>query len=117
MPLAHVHTNQPIDRGQAESSLLPALSKALAACFSKPERWVMTALTPSIAMSFGGEPGPTAYVEVKNIGTMGAAQAQEVSATICGIVSRELGVPGERIYVELTDAVGHLWGHEGETVG
>jgi phenylpyruvate tautomerase PptA (4-oxalocrotonate tautomerase family) len=117
MPLAHVYTNQSITQADAQARLLPALSRALATSFGKPERWVMTALTHCEAMSFAGAPGPAAYVEVKNIGTMGADKAKEVSAALCAILSAELGVPGGRIYVELTDAVGHLWGHDGDTFG
>ena len=117
MPLAHVYTNQAITQADAEAGLLPALSRALSTSFGKPERWVMTALTHCEAMGFAGAPGPTAYVEVKNIGTMGADTAKELSATLSAILSAELGVPGERIYVEFTDAVGHLWGHDGDTFG
>src|SRR5438270_5052408 len=108
MPLCQVLTNvaPPVSAGP---SLLGDLSRLLAARFGKPERWVMTSLQPGLAMTFGGTDAPTAFVAVKNIGTMKPDETEELSRAICGLVGKALGVSPERIYIEFVDAVDHLW--------
>jgi len=77
--------------------LLDELSRLLAARFGKPERWVMTALQPGLTMTFGGSDAPTAFVTVKNIGTMKPDETLVLSEAICGLVEKALGVSSERI--------------------
>jgi hypothetical protein len=42
---------------------------------------------------------------------------ETLSKEICGRVSRALGVPTDRIYIDFADAVGAMWGWNGETFG
>jgi hypothetical protein len=113
MPLCQVLTNVPAL--PAGAALLGDLSRLLATHFGKPERWVMTSLQPGLAMTFGGTDAPTAFVAVKNIGTMKAEETEALSGAICGLVGKALGVSTERIYIEFVDAVDHLWGWNGGT--
>jgi phenylpyruvate tautomerase len=115
MPLCQVLTNVQPPTPATGEALLGDLSRLLAARFGKPERWVMTALQPGLAMTFGGTDGPTAFVTVKNIGTMKPDETLALSEAICRLVETALGVSPKRIYVEFTDAVGHLWGWNGGT--
>ena len=67
-------------------------------------------------MTFGGTDAPTAFVAVKNIGTMKAEpRRRRCRSAICGLVEKALGVSSERIYIEFVDAVDHLWGWNGGT--
>jgi hypothetical protein len=115
MPLCHVLANVPPPPPATGKALLGDLSRLLAARFRKPERWVMTALQPGLAMTFGGTDAPTAFVTVRNIGTMEPGDTLALSEGICSLVGRSLGVSSERIYIEFGDAVGHLWGWNGGT--
>ena len=66
-------------------------------------------------MTFGGTDAPTAFVAVKNVGTMKAEETESLSAAICGLVEAALGVSSERVYIEFVDAIDHLWGWNGGT--
>jgi len=115
MPLARIVTNVPLPDAEPRARLLGDVSRALARLFSKPERWAMTCLEPTAHMSFGGSVEPAAYVEVKNVGTLSEAHAKEVSAALTALVSAALGVPAERVYLEMAEAEGRLWGWNGGT--
>ena len=117
MPLVQVFTSAPAPAAEAQKSLLSDLSRLLAQRFGKPERWVMTCLVPDLAMTFGGAPAPAAFVAVKNVGKMTSDDTTGLSAALCDRLSSGLGVARDRIYVEFTDAVGYLWGWNGETFG
>jgi phenylpyruvate tautomerase len=114
MPVVHVHTNVPVPEASA-TPLLRELSALAAAHFGKPEQWVMTRLAPPAPMTFAGSDAPAAYVEVKNIGRSTPGSAKRLSSAICEAVERGAGVPRDRIYVDMEDAKGWLWGWNGET--
>src|SRR4051812_40982668 len=103
MPLCQVMTNAPPPLPSAGASLLGELSRLLSARFGKPERWVMTTLLPGLTMTFGGTDAPTAFVAVKNIGTMTADETEALSSDICGLVEKALAVSSDRIYIEFVD--------------
>jgi len=116
MPLIQVFTSAAPDAG-ASDKLLRELSGALAAHFEKPEQWVMTCIVPGLAMTFGGSSGPTCFAAVKNIGKLTPAKTAKLSADLSARLAEGLGVPQDRIYLEFTEAVGHLWGFDGGTFG
>lgn len=116
MPLIKVHTSAPApDRPQLDT-LLKALSQDLAQALGKPESYVMTAFVGDLAMTFAGSSDqPVCFVEIKSIGKMSAAQTKAMSQTFCQTLEQQLGVPGDRIYIEFADAERHLWGWDGGT--
>jgi len=116
MPLIQVFTSAapPGDGGKA---LLGDLSRLAAQRFGKPERWVMTCLVPGLAMTFGGDPAPAAFVAVKNIGKMTPDDTAALSRDICARLGKGIGVPAERVYIDFADAVDYLWGWNSETFG
>lgn len=114
MPLVKITTSEN-PPAETVKSLLRVLSKLLASELGKPEQWVMTCFDAPAQMTFAGSEAPAAYIEVKNIGKMSAEQARRISAGVTRETSEALGVPANRTYVELTDAVGHLWGWDGDT--
>jgi len=116
MPLIQVFTSAAAPADGAKD-LLAELSKLAAARFGKPERWVMTCLVPGLAMTFAGDRAPAAFVAVKNVGKMTGDDTEALSKEICGRVSRALDVPTDRIYIDFADAVGAMWGWNGETFG
>jgi phenylpyruvate tautomerase PptA (4-oxalocrotonate tautomerase family) len=116
MPLIQVFTSAGAPADGARE-LLADLSKLAAARFGKPERWVMTCLVPGLPMTFAGDRAPAAFVAVKNIGSMTGEDTEALSAAICERLSRALGVASDRIYIDFADAVGAMWGWNGETFG
>jgi phenylpyruvate tautomerase len=115
VPLVQVFTNVPAPAQAEERAFLGELSRLLAVRFDKPERWVMTCLVPGLAMTFGGTTAPTAYVAVKNIGTMKPDDTARLSSELAERLQKALGVPPERVYIQFTDAVDYLWGWNGGT--
>ena len=116
MPLVQVFTSAAAPADGAKE-LLADLSKLAAASFGKPERWVMTCFVPGLQMTFGGDRAPAAFVTVKNVGKMSGDLTEKLSREICERVSKALGVPFDRIYIDFADAVGAMWGWNGETFG
>jgi phenylpyruvate tautomerase PptA (4-oxalocrotonate tautomerase family) len=116
MPLVQVFTSAAAPADGAKD-LLAGLSKLAAARFGKPERWVMTCLVPGLAMTFAGDHAPSAFVAVKNVGKMSDADTAALSREICERVSKALGVPFDRIYIDFFDAIGAMWGWNGDTFG
>jgi phenylpyruvate tautomerase len=115
MPLIHVTTSRALSDPSRTQALLEALSGRLAEHLKKPEAYVMTCLTPGALMTFGGSAEPACYVEIKNIGTFTPALTVAMSRDLCTLLSLELSVDKNRIYIEFTNAEPHLWGFDGET--
>lgn len=117
MPLIKVQTSTASpDRSQVEA-MLKTLSASLAKHLGKPESYVMTAFEADIPMTFGGTTDPTCYIEIKSVGTMGAAKTKAMSQDFCQQVNQTLEVPENRIYIEFADAEGFMWGWNNRTFG
>ena len=116
MPLCKIVTSANVPE-KVRVSLLSELSRFVADALRKPESYVMTSLVTDAAMTFAGTTEPACFVELKSIGTFTPEQTASLSAALCARVEKSLGVPSSRTYIEFTNSVGHLWGHDGETFG
>jgi phenylpyruvate tautomerase PptA (4-oxalocrotonate tautomerase family) len=115
MPLIKVQTSvTSLDRPQVEA-LLKTLSASLAKHLGKPESYVMTAFEPGVAMTFAGTTDPVCYIEIKSVGSMTPTQTRAMSQEFCNQAQQILGVPGNRTYIEFSDARGAMWGWNGST--
>ena len=66
----------------------------------KPESYLMINLSDWQDLYFGGrklEKG--AYVEVKVLGSVDAQKSEAMTARVCEILKKELGIPGNAVYV------------------
>jgi phenylpyruvate tautomerase PptA (4-oxalocrotonate tautomerase family) len=115
MPYLTLSTNAEISE-ETKISFLKAASKAVAAGTGKPEQYVMVKLGGGEPMLFAGTDAPTAFLELKSIG-FPAHGVQGLAASLCELVAKQLGVPGERTYVVFTDMKAVMWGHDGEMFG
>lgn len=113
MPYLSIATNQP-SSGAHREELLRKASALVAAELGKPERYVMVEWRHSPEMLFGGDDAPLAYLELKSIG-LPADATGGLSAQLCALVTDQLGVPADRIYIEFADAPRHMWGWNGST--
>src|SRR4051794_24983742 len=117
MPLINVFTSAELPPAEKADALLKDLSSLLAKRFGKPERYVMTSLVPRPRMTFAGSGAPACYVEIKNVGEISPELSRTLSADVCGRLNAALGVALDRIYIEMADVPGHLWGWNGDTFG
>ena len=111
MPYLKIHTNQDI---KETSGLLKKASQLVARELGKPESYVMVEAQGGRDMLFAGSDAPLAYLELKSIGLPSSATGA-LSAALCELISTELGVAAERVYIEFADAPRHLWGWNGAT--
>ncbi len=117
MPLIKVQTSASSPAKTDVEAMLKELSASLSKHLGKPESYVMTAFEPDVAMTFAGTTDPVCYVEIKSVGTMGAAKTKAMSQDFCDRIGQKLGIPTNRIYIEFADADGAMWGWNGSTFG
>ena len=113
MPLIQVHLNTTAPAELTEFH--NQLSEVVAQGMGKPEDYVMTRVSANESLCFARSKEPAAYVEVKNIGNMEAAQTASLSHEICQAIQQATEVTPERIYIEFSNAERHLWGWNGKT--
>ena len=113
MPLLQIQTNQSLDDNQ-QASLLKKSSAEVARLLGKPEQYVMVNIQHNPAMLFGGSNEPLAYLELKSIG-LPESKTTELSAALADLLSEELGLSANRIYIEFADAPRSMWGWNGGT--
>lgn len=113
MPLLAINTNQQIDKDRQHG--LTAKASALASTLlGKPERYVMVVLNADLPMAFAGTTDACAYVELKSLG-LPEDQTANLSKGICDLISSELGIAPDRIYIEFAGPPRHLWGWNSAT--
>ncbi len=113
MPYLLIRTSKPLTE-EEKHSLLNKGSALVAQTLGKPERYVMTSIESEIAMRFAASDDPCAYLELKSIGLPGD-KTSALSQSLCQLITEELAIPGERIYIEFVDAPRHMWGWNGAT--
>lgn len=105
MPYLNIVTNQTV---QDEASLLQATSKAVSKASGKPENYVMVAIEAKANMLMGGSDAPAAFLDYRALGLPSDRTA--FSDALCSLITQELGIAGDRIYISMTDSERHNWG-------
>jgi len=113
MPYLTIQTNHPVPE-QARRQLLSKASALISKQLGKSENYVMVSLEPAMAMLFAGSDAPLAYLELKSIG-LPEQQVPALSEALCSLLEQEIDIPKERIYIEFSNVVRHLWGWNGST--
>ena len=113
MPYLMVQTNKEIEKGAGKSFITKA-SATVSKQLGKPEIYVMVSLQPPAPMIFSGSSEPAAYLELKSIG-LPASATTGLSAALCDLVSEELSIGKDRIYIEFANAERNMWGWNGAT--
>jgi len=111
MPYLHIHTNVSIED---QTALLRQCSAVTASALAKPESYVMVELSDQQPMLFAGTDAPLAFVELKSLG-LSTAQTATISATLCNLLQRELGIETGRIYIEFAAPERAMFGWNGGT--
>ena len=113
MPLIRMETSEKIPE-EKKSELIGALSKIAAEAMGKPEAYVMAVLSEA-SMSMAGKPGPAAFLDIRSIGSINNQVNNKISKEVAALLTKSLGIPGERIYISFTDVKGANWGWNGGT--
>lgn len=110
MPYLNIVTNQTIDD---ESALLKAASQTVAKAAGKPESYVMVAVEAKASMLMGGSDAPTAILDYRALGL--PADRTAFSDALCTLITEQLGIAGDRIYISMTDSERQNWGWNHDT--
>ena len=114
MPYLKIQTNLPHLK-QTGRGLLKEASALVARELEKPEAYVMVALEDNTPMVFAGSDDPAAFLELRAIG-LPMKSTRQLSKVLCELVSKHLGVPSGRIFVNFADVPPSQWGWKGDTL-
>ena len=116
MPLIRLETTEKL-QGDRKASLCASLSALCAEIIGKPEEYQMAIVLDGLTILRSGRPGPAAFVEIRSIGGLTHKVNQSLSEKVCHLLQRELDIPGDRVYLNMTEIPGDRWGHDGTTFG
>lgn len=116
MPLLHLHTTCSLEP-EAGESLAAELSARVARHIGKPESYVMVLVAGGTAAVMGGTTGPAAWADVRSIGGLTPDVNRALTESVCGLLKERLDIPGERVYITLSDVPRTQWGWDGRTFG
>ncbi|KAG5495147.1 hypothetical protein JKF63_02201 [Porcisia hertigi] len=98
MPFLHTIVSTPLDDDK-RSKLSSVYRTVCREELGKPEDFVMTAFSDGVSIEFQGSTKPAAYVRVEILGTYAAAQPKRMTPRITEAITKECGIPADRIYV------------------
>jgi len=113
MPHFRLETNVP--KSKVTSRLLKNLSKAVANTLGKPESYVVVTIIPDQLMTWGGNDKPCGTATLMSIGCLGVEQNKKHAAILYPILEKELGIPGDRLYITFCDEKSSNVGYTGTT--
>ena len=115
MPLLALQTSALLSNQQRHDLLAP-LSKIVAECIGKPERYVMVTVGEA-AMLMGGAEDSAAYADIRSIGGLNREVNRKLSERICTLLQEQLAIPPDRVYLGFTSVSAENWGWNGGTFG
>lgn len=110
MPYINTKTNIEIP-GDKEENIKSRLGEA-AAIIGKSEAYLMVNMEDCCRLYFGGNgTDPAAFVEIRLFGKASKAAYNKMTKAVCDILNEELGIAGNRIYVQYEEVPN--WGFNG----
>ena len=110
MPFINVKTNVSTTH-EAEINIKSALGQAITAIPGKSEGWLMVSIEPDYRLWFKGTNEPAAMVQVSLYGGASHNAKTTLTSHITGILTDELGISSDRVYVMYTET--ESWGWNG----
>ncbi len=98
MPFINTKVNFPLS--QEKKDVLKAEFGKAVSVIGKPEAYLMLGFEDSCDLYFAGkklEKG--AFVSVQVFGSVNSASSSEMTGRICSVLEKELGIPGDCVYV------------------
>ena len=113
MPLLMIKTSVSLSEEKKEA-FLKAATKVLVD-LGKKESHAMV-LLEKVDASMGGEIGPTALAEFRSMVFPSHEQNNMMSEKLCRLFEEMLGVPGDRVFVNIVQVPQSCWGWKGGIV-
>ena len=110
MPCIQTKVNVSITDKQ-EKSMKRRMGEAISIIPGKSESWLMLDFEDNCHLYFKGTEQPSAFIEVKIYGKSSAQVYDKLTSKLTEIVSSELNIPAERIYVKYEEV--DFWGYNG----
>ena len=110
MPFINVKTNVAVP-DEIAIDIKSALGLAITAIPGKSEGWLMVGIEPEYMLWFKGTNEPAAMVEVSIYGGASHNAKTTLTSHITGILTNNLGISSDRIYVKYTET--ENWGWNG----
>ncbi len=111
MPFIETLTSVAIP-AEKEKILKEKFGKAIEALPGKSERWLMLHFEDKARMAFAGDGNtPAAMLKVDVYGEGDYASFDKLTGLLTDIVSEELGIPKNRVYVRFSETP--YWGYNG----
>ena len=107
MPFVNVNTNTKITKAQ-EIAVKSEMRKAIEN-LGKTENWLMVGFNPEMPLYFQGSDAPAAFVDISVFGKSSDAQCEQMTAAVCDIVEKELGISASRTYVKYSGTAQWGW--------
>ncbi len=98
VPFINTKTTVSLSKSKKDS-LTAEICRITRECLGKGENWVMTGFEDNASLFFQGDSAAVAYVEVKSFGTPSAAGTSQMTGKLCHLLSGELSIPADHIYV------------------
>ncbi|CAI5740013.1 unnamed protein product [Peronospora destructor] len=99
--------------GVDQVKVMTAISKGLATALDKPEQIVMVHLNMDTSMQFQTTDAPCAMIHVRSIGKVDAQHNPTTALALTEIVSQELNIPADRIFINIADVQPSNWAKGG----
>jgi len=110
MPYLNIVTNKAIDDPNA---LLAAATHTVSSATGKSETYVMVSADHNPDMMMGGSNAPLAFLDYRALGL--PAERTPFSDVLCQLITEQLSIPGDRIYISMTDSERQNWGWNHQT--
>ena len=111
MPLLSVSTSKEI---YEKDLFLKNCSRLVSKLTNKPEQYVMVRLFDQTPMYFSIDQSPSCFIDLKSIGSINPS---EMSSEITTFISKEIGIPCNRVYICFEDVKASNWSWNGKTFG
>lgn len=98
---------------EQEMNMKKQMGKAISLLPGKSERWLMVEFVDNCRLYFqGNADSPSAFIEVRLYGKAAETAYNELTGALSAIVTEQLGIPRDRIYVQYQETP--YWGWNGQ---
>ena len=108
MPYINTITNVKVTDEQA-NNIKSRFGKAIEVFPGKSEAWLMVGIKDDYKLYFRGSDEPCAFVNVSIFGSLNSDSCQKMTALVCDILSEELPLSADRIYVKYDSSTDWGW--------
>ena len=111
MPLLSILTSEEI---KDKKAFIEKSAQLIGKLTKKSTNFVMVRLDDALSMYFSDSHDPCCYLELKSIGSL---DPSSMALLISEFISKELGIPAKRIYINFEDISSFNWAWNGKTFG